>query len=385
MSKTKSTDDVPVKDYSVYLNRTLLYLGVIGLLVIILMIFSISPDNPYYRHVVILSLIGGVIAASNIIYIQETQKVLSSVIGVFLVIPIMCFVVWATGGSSSPYWVLMLLQVIGWAFYVQNVIFFSALGVICIYLFGLAYSETGVIMTGLDYFYNFVKIAVIFLTGLWMKSIIWEVRRSKKTDLESLEFKNRITQRLLSSFIASLSTAIARKDVSIQRHSERVITYCSAIAEAVKLSETDKEKLYMAAMLHDVGKMSISDNILTKKGKLTKGEFEIIKKHPLDALSILEHIEEFKGVLIYVKYHHERWDGKGYPEGLKGEMIPLIARILVVANAFDAMTSDRPYQAKMLIPEAISELKKCRGTQFDPKIVDIFIKILDSGKPLGPI
>ena len=102
-------------------------------------------------------------------------------------------------------------------------------------------------------------------------------------------------------------------------------------------------------------------------------------------MSILEHVEEFKGVLIYVKYHHERWDGKGYPEGLKGEMIPLIARILVVANAYDAMTTDRPHQAKKVKAEAILELKKYRGTQFDPKLVDIFLKILDSGKPIGLI
>ncbi|OGF45031.1 MAG: hypothetical protein A2231_00510 [Candidatus Firestonebacteria bacterium RIFOXYA2_FULL_40_8] len=373
------------KDNNVYLNHTLIYLGLLGLLVIILMLISLSPENPYYIYVVIFSLAGSVLAVSNILFVYESQKILSSILGVLFIIPIMFFVVWATGGSKSPYWILMLLQIVGWAFFVPNVVFFSAVGVICVFLFGLAYSDTVNTLTALDYFYESVKIAAVLLTGLWMKSIIWEMQRSKKNDLESLEFKNKITQKLLSSFIASLSTAIARKDADIQKHSERVISYCSAIADVLKLPEADREKLYMAAMLHDVGKMSISDNILNKKGKLTKQEFEIIKRHPMDALSILEHVEEFKGVLIYVKYHHERWDGKGYPEGLKGDMIPLIARVLVVANAYDAMTTDRPHKAKMSKTEAILELGKCRGTQFDPKIVDIFLRILDSGKLIGPI
>lgn len=361
-----------------YLGYTVLYLGLLGMLILFYMLFTLSSDNPYHKSVLALAFIGAGLNFFAYFLVYDKSLLLTNILALLVNFPILLFVLYATGGAASPYWVLTIPIVIGWAFFVPDILFFACIGVLVVFFFGTAYSNNKGVFTTASFFLEFIKVSSIFLFGLWVKSILWESEKQNKDSVRSLEIKNKITQKLLSSFIASLSTAIARKDLGIQKHSERVIAHCAAIAAVLKLSESDKEKLFMAAMLHDVGKMSISDSILQKSGKLTKEEYEVIKKHPTDALSILEHIEELKGVLIYVKYHHERWDGNGYPEGLKGDMIPLIARILIVANSYDAMTTDKPYQAKMSKAEAISELKHCRGTQFDPKIVDIFIKILDT-------
>ena len=139
------------------------------------------------------------------------------------------------------------------------------------------------------------------------------------------------------------------------------------------LSQEEIDHVRQAAILHDLGKVGISDKILHKKSKLTKKEFEAIKKHPQIAADIIRPIQFMHDIVPLVLYHHERWDGKGYPAGLKAEEIPIGARIIAVADAYDAMTSDRPYRKAMSSEKAMSELKRCAGTQFDPKVVDAFI------------
>jgi HD-GYP domain-containing protein (c-di-GMP phosphodiesterase class II) len=128
--------------------------------------------------------------------------------------------------------------------------------------------------------------------------------------------------------------------------------------------------------LHDLGKISVPDHILMKPGKLSEEEMEIIKKHPANGAKIIEPIEPLKHARDIIKHHQECFDGTGYPEGLEGENIPLGARIIAVADAFGAMTTDRPYRNALSLEEAVKELKKCSGTQFDPYIVDIFLSIL---------
>jgi HD-GYP domain-containing protein (c-di-GMP phosphodiesterase class II) len=134
-------------------------------------------------------------------------------------------------------------------------------------------------------------------------------------------------------------------------------------------------------LLHDVGKIGVPDSILNKPSKLTDEEFEVIKQHPTLGKNILEHMSSIKDVLEYVEYHQERFDGKGYPEGLKGEEIPLGARIVSVADAFHAMTSSRPYRKTPLtLEQAIVELRENSGTQFDPIIVDVFVSMVEEWK-----
>ena len=140
------------------------------------------------------------------------------------------------------------------------------------------------------------------------------------------------------------------------------------------------DRIYYVALLHDCGKMGIPDSILCKPGKLTTEEFEIIKSHTTRGGEILSNFKSLENAGVGALYHHERYDGRGYPQGLKGEEIPLIARMICVADAFDAMNSSRVYRAKLSKEFIISEFEKYRGTQFDPNIADIMLRLIREGK-----
>ena len=159
-----------------------------------------------------------------------------------------------------------------------------------------------------------------------------------------------------------------------QNHTERVSQYCEAIAREMGFSENEVDKVKTAAVLHDIGKIMISTEILNKPGRLTQDEYEIIKKHPETGYQILKSVDEYAPFALDVLYHHERIDGKGYPEGLKGDEIPLVARIIAVADTYEAMTAKRPYQIPKTKDEAIQELIRCSGSQLDPEIVRVFVE-----------
>ncbi|MFC1870114.1 HD domain-containing phosphohydrolase, partial [Chloroflexota bacterium] len=177
--------------------------------------------------------------------------------------------------------------------------------------------------------------------------------------------------------VYALAATVDAKDHYTYGHSKKMSKYAAYIAEAIGYSQEAIERIRAAALLHDIGKIGISDNLLNKTGYLTPDDFEPIKTHPDKGVAILKHVESLKDCIPGVRYHHEHYDGTGYPAGLKGDSIPLDARILAVADAYDAMTSKRPYRELQASPEdAISELKHCSGTQFDPEIVQAFIHIL---------
>ncbi len=157
-------------------------------------------------------------------------------------------------------------------------------------------------------------------------------------------------------------------------HSERVSAICRKIGEAMKMDSISIKELETAGLLHDIGKISINENILNKEGKLTVAEYNEIKKHPESSYQILKAIDAYAGLADDVLSHHERWDGKGYPRGLKEEEITVVSRIISIADAYEAMTSDRTYRKAMTKEEAIIELKNNAGTQFDERIVKIFEK-----------
>ncbi len=157
-------------------------------------------------------------------------------------------------------------------------------------------------------------------------------------------------------------------------HSERVAELSAKIAEAMDLPSEEIKKVYWAGILHDVGKIFVLQEIINKPGKLTDEEFEIIKQHPVKSYELVREIKGMEEIAKIVRHHHERWDGKGYPDGLKGEEIPLEARIIAVADAYDAMTSERPYRSALTPPEALEEIMKESGTQFDPQVVNAFVK-----------
>jgi PAS domain S-box-containing protein/putative nucleotidyltransferase with HDIG domain len=183
-------------------------------------------------------------------------------------------------------------------------------------------------------------------------------------------------ENLLINTITSLASAVDAKSPWTKGHSERVTKYAVEIAREIGMKENEVEYVRLCGLLHDVGKIGTYDIILDKHEKLTEEEFELVKKHPEKGAEIVEPIKQLKELIKGIQYHHEKYDGTGYPEGLRGEDIPLCARILTVADSFDSMTSDRPYRNAPGKEHAMAELKRCAGTQFDPKIVEAFLKIL---------
>ncbi len=193
----------------------------------------------------------------------------------------------------------------------------------------------------------------------------------------ALETDNHIDSKILS-VVHALSDTVDSKTYFTHNHSKRVTDYALAIAKALKLDTAEITKLEACALLHDIGKISISDDILNKPGKLTVEEWEIIKTHPQLGATIASRIPQLAPCVGGILHHHEWYDGSGYPDGLKGESIPVEARILNIADAFTAMTSERPYAETMTHEQAIEELKRCAGTQFDPYLVEQFVASYES-------
>jgi len=176
--------------------------------------------------------------------------------------------------------------------------------------------------------------------------------------------------------VRSLAAAVDAKDPFTRGHSDRVAQYSTTIAQAMGLSHDQRTALEMAAYLHDIGKIGVKEEILLKPGRLTEVEMSQMRHHPLIGANILKPVGFPWPITPVVRHHHERWDGDGYPAGLKGEEIPLLARILTVADAYEAMIADRPYRRGRTIGDAIEELERCAGSHFDAKIVEVFVEII---------
>src|SRR5688500_7272737 len=179
---------------------------------------------------------------------------------------------------------------------------------------------------------------------------------------------------LMMGLLHSLTSAVDAKDAYTCGHSERVALLSRHLAPQIQLSDHDVERVYMAGLLHDVGKIGVPEAVLQKPGKLTVEEFEQMKKHPEIGARILSDIKQVKDILPGVLHHHERYDGKGYPAGLAGDNIPLMGRILCLAYCFDAMTSNRTYRKALPLEVALTEIRRCSGTQFDPTMTDAFLQ-----------
>ena len=187
-----------------------------------------------------------------------------------------------------------------------------------------------------------------------------------------------LSRRLLDSNLSlmrSLGNAVAKRDSDTDAHNYRVTYYAVALAEAMALPEKEIADLVVGAFLHDVGKIGIPDRILLKPGKLTAEEFEIMKSHSLLGIDIVADNHWLAGAAQTIRHHHERFDGSGYPDGLRGEAIPRIARVFAVVDVFDALTSERPYKKPMALAEALSVIEKDAGRHFDPAVVAVFTGI----------
>lgn len=184
----------------------------------------------------------------------------------------------------------------------------------------------------------------------------------------------------LITSIKTLISVINAKDRYTYGHVERVVAYCRMFADKLELNEDDKKTLIYGAYMHDIGKMNIAKDILLKKMPLTNEEWETLKQHPANGVDIIKPVKSLENIIPLILYHHERYDGKGYPDNLKGENIPYLVRALTVVDSFDAMTSNRPYNKRKTYEEGINELKRCSGGQFDPDIADAFIEVIKENK-----
>ena len=184
----------------------------------------------------------------------------------------------------------------------------------------------------------------------------------------------------------SFAKSIDTRDPYTAFHSRNVAGYAKQIATELKLSAEQTEAVYLAGLIHDIGKIGTPEHILSKESRLTEEEYEIMKQHPEAGYEIIKNISRLQelGITEMVRHHHERVDGKGYPHGLKGDAIPLGARILAAADAFDAMTTNRSYRQKLAVETAADELRRHRGTQFDPAVADALLKVLARTGKLQP-
>ncbi|HEY55566.1 MAG TPA: diguanylate cyclase [Dehalococcoidia bacterium] len=180
------------------------------------------------------------------------------------------------------------------------------------------------------------------------------------------------------SIIYALAATVDAKDHYTYGHSRKVSEYSVAVAEALNLPQDKVATIRAASLLHDIGKVGIPDSILSKEGPLTDKEWEPVKVHPQLGVEILRHIIDLVNCLPAILHHHEHYNGKGYPSGLKGDSIPIEGRILAIADAYDAMTSPRPYREQLSAQDALDELKRCAGTQFDPELVEIFLELIEA-------
>ena len=180
--------------------------------------------------------------------------------------------------------------------------------------------------------------------------------------------------------VISLANAIDVRDTYTKNHSQEIATMAAETAKALGLNEEEIKAVYWGGLLHDIGKIGIPDSILLKPGALTEEEYEKIRYHTIAGAKIIAPIKKLSHVAPFVRSSHERWDGKGYPDGLKGEEIPLGARIIAVVDAYSAITDERVYRKARSHEEAIEEIKRCSGTQFDPKVVDAFLQVIQENK-----
>jgi putative nucleotidyltransferase with HDIG domain len=219
---------------------------------------------------------------------------------------------------------------------------------------------------GFTTFASFVILEVCYLIIMFVSvSLMKSNQKIKNDELET---------------ILALTKALDSRDSYTSNHSQNVAIYAKEIAKKMKLPKHVIESVYKGGLLHDIGKIGMPENILLKPGKLSLEEYTIIKGHPVIGYEMIKHVSEFKndGILDIVLYHHERYDGKGYPKGLMGEEIPLVARIMAIADSFDAMTSKRVYRDEIDLEATLKEIQKNKGSQFDPEITDAFLSLFEN-------
>jgi putative nucleotidyltransferase with HDIG domain len=232
----------------------------------------------------------------------------------------------------------------------------------------------GVLAWAYDKF-QFAGIAVFFLPILATSYSFRTYVNNMKGYVDKLEDMNLTLGEINLGLLETLGAIIDAYDVYTYGHSTQVATYASAIAEKMDLPPDEQARVVKAALIHDLGKVGIMDSIISKPGPLTDEEYNILKRHPVIGSEIINRMKGLQDLVPLVRHHHERWDGRGYPDGLEKEEIPVGARILALSDSLDAMLSDRPYRPTRSMKEVVEEVIRCTGTQFDPQVVEAFFEV----------
>ena len=227
-------------------------------------------------------------------------------------------------------------------------------------------------------FYLIIVAAIAIAWLTWYLTFNIQSKRIEKQQKEIDDFKKQV--RMVNETIFAIANSVEARDKSTGRHSLRVADYSVLIAKEIGYSDVELENLHKIGLLHDIGKIGVPDSILNKPAKLNDEEYRIMKTHVDIGGEILKDFTLVPNVVEGAKYHHERFDGKGYPNGLKGEQIPLNARIIGIADAFDAMTANRVYRKAQNLSYVVDELKRCKGSQFDPVLVDVLLRLIENDK-----
>lgn len=226
-----------------------------------------------------------------------------------------------------------------------------------------------------------IGILILCFGGCYMGSGIYDnIHRTNHSYMKKLNDDAEFIQELTIQSITAIVNTIDAKDEYTKGHSQRVAEYSYLIAKELKMNEYDALNIKYVALLHDIGKIAIPDAILKKAGRLTDDEFAVMKSHSDEGAKILKDINIMPELDVGARHHHERYDGKGYPYGIKGDEIPLTARIICVADSYDAMSSNRVYRPRLTDDEILKEIKRCTGTQFDPEVANAFVRLLKAGK-----
>ncbi|MBQ9437039.1 MAG: diguanylate cyclase [Lachnospiraceae bacterium] len=222
-------------------------------------------------------------------------------------------------------------------------------------------------------------VALAFIFSYLAAKLYGKIHNDNAKYVVALYEKSQELENMTMQTITAIANTIDAKDSYTEGHSQRVAEYSRALAKAMGKNEAECARIYHIALLHDIGKIGVPDSVLHKPGKLTPEEYELIKQHPTIGAKILRDVKAFPGLEIGALYHHERYDGKGYPEGLKGKEIPEIARIICVADTLDAMNTNRVYRKRFSQEYISDEVKRCAGTQFDPEIANVMVGLLQDG------
>lgn len=228
-----------------------------------------------------------------------------------------------------------------------------------------------------------IQIALLTLcfVGSYLAARLYnEITRQNLAYLEMMDEKNNQIQKITLQSIMTIANIIDTRDEYTKEHSERVAEYSTMVAKELGLSQEEVQDVRTSALLHDIGKIGVPDAVLNKPGRLTEEEYEKMKAHTVCGGEILKDIKMLSGVDVVARHHHERYDGSGYPDGLCYDEIPYYARIVAVADAFDAMTSNRVYRERLSEDKVRQELEEGIGYQFDPEIATAFLRLIDEGK-----